>query len=254
MRARLLSLFLANQTFKIINRPIAGAHPARPAILTYSPASPTATDVSLSYNVASTVAQAAYPLSVEFYKLGIGNNPAQFIGRDTLLAAEAGSNKSVVFTVPAGIVLDSETVILASASASDHRGSSEFSRYISLLSFVGNAPAYAGQTSTIRVRMQATGPFRPQGKVTISDDLLTNALAQRCVATLTPTASPFVAEAQCNLAIRGNAGNTAVLYAQYESDFDNFRNENDGQPTATRNISILAPLAENIFKDGFESL
>lgn len=248
------NLFLANQAFKIINRPIAGAHPARPAILTYSPASPTVTDVSLSYNVASTVAQAAYPLSVEFYKSGIGNNPAQFIGRDTLLAAEAGSNKSVVFTVPAGIVLDSESVILASASASDHRGSSEFSRYISLLSFVGNAPAYAGQTSTIRVRMQATGPFRPQGKVTISDDLLTNALAQRCVATLTPTASPFVAEAQCNLAIRGNAGNTAVLYAQYESDFDNFRNENDGQPTATRNISILAPLAENIFKDGFESL
>lgn len=247
------NLFLANQAFKIINRPIAGAHPARPAILTYTPGSPTTNELSLSYNVASTAAQAAYPLSVEFYKAGIGNNPAQFIGRDTLLAAEAGSNKSVVFTVPPGIVLDSESVILASASATDHRGSSEFSRYVSLLSFVGNTPAYADQITPVRVRMQAIGPFRPQGKVTISDALLGNSFTRSCVATLTPTASPFVAEAQCNLAIRGNAGSTTVLYAQYESDFDNFRNENDGQPTATRSISILAPLAENMFKDGFES-
>ena len=39
-----------------------------------------------------------------------------------------------------------------------------------------------------------------------------------------------------------SAGNQRLLYAQYESDFDNFRNENDGQPTANRNISIVAPL------------
>ncbi len=200
------NLYLANEAFKIINRTAAATHPARPTILSYVPASPTSNEVSLSYSVASSTVQASYPLTVEFYKSGLGNNPAQFLGRDTLLAAEANSSKNVVFTVPAGLVLNSESVILASASGNDNRGSSEFSRYVSLLTFVGNAPAYADQITPIRVRMQAIGPFRPQGKVTISDDLLTNSFARRCTATLMPTASPLIGEAECNLAIRGNAG------------------------------------------------
>ena len=107
----------------------------------------------------------------------------------------------------------------------------EFSRYISLLSFVGNAPAVQDQLTPIRVRMQAIGSFRPQGKVTISDSLLSNSGVRRCTATLAATASSFIAEGECNLAIRGLAGTSTVLYAQYESDFDNFRNENGGQPT-----------------------
>ena len=143
-------------------------------------------------------------------------------------------------------------MILASASANDNRGSSEFSRYVSLLTFVGNAPAFANQITPVRIRMQAIGPFRPQGTVTISDDLLSNSFARRCTATLMPTANALIAEGECNLAIRGNAGSTTLLYAQYESVFDNFRNENDGQPTANRNISIIAPLPDNIFRDGFE--
>ena len=246
------NLYLANEAFKIIRRTAPAPHPARPAILSYLPASPTAAEVSLSYSIASSTAQATYPLTVEFYKSGIGNNPAQFLGRDTLLSTEAGSSKSVIFTVPAGIVLNSESVILASASANDNRGSSEFSRYVSLLTFVGNSPAFANQTTPVRIRMQAIGPFRPQGTVTISDDLLSNSFARRCTATLMPTANALIAEGECNLAIRGNAGSTTLLYAQYESVFDNFRNENDGQPTANRNISIIAPLPDNIFRDGFE--
>ncbi len=246
------NIFLANTAFGIIRKvPFGDApDPNTPRISAYTPS---ATTVDFSYDINRTVAQASYPLTVLFYKTGLGNNPTQLIGSDTYTAINATLTKTVTFPIPSGVTLDSNDVVIASSYASGDLGSSEFSRYISLLTFVGNAPAVQDQLTPIRVRMQAVGPFRPQGKVTISDSLLSNSGVRRCTATLTPTASPLIAEAECNLAIRGFAGTTTTLYAQYESDFDNFRNESYGQPTANRNISIVAPQVDQIFCDGFES-
>ncbi len=246
------NVFLANTTFGIIRRaPISNTpDPNSPNLNAYAPG---VSSVNFSYDINRTVAQTSYPLTVLFYKAGLGNNPSQLIGSDTYTAINATLTKTVTFPIPSGVTLDSNDVVIASSYASGDLGSSEFSRYISLLTFVGNAPAFEGQLTPIRVRMQAIGPFRPRGTVTISDTLLTSSGVRRCTATLMPTASPLIAEAECNLAIRGFAGTTMLLYAQYESDFDNFRNESYGQPTATRNISIVAPQVDKIFCDGFES-
>lgn len=246
------NIFLANKAFYITRKvPFGDApDPNTPHLSAYAPG---ATTVDFSYDINRTVGQASYPLTVLFYKAGLGNNPSQLIGSDTYSAIDATLTKTVTFPIPSGVTLDSNDVVITSSYASADLGSSEFNRYVSLLTFVGNAPAFENQLTPIRVRMQAIGPFRPRGTVTISDDLITNGGVRTCTATLMPTASPLVAEAQCNLAIRGFAGATTLLYAQYESDFDNFRNENYGQPTANRNISIIAPLVDKIFCDGFES-
>ncbi len=246
------NIFLENTAF-YITRTVAFTATLDPNSPHLSAFVPSANSVNFSYDINRTVAQTSYPLTVLFYKVGVGNNPSQLIGSDTYSAVDATLTKTVTFPIPSGVTLDSNDVVIASSYASGDLGTSDFSRYVSLLTFVGNAPAFEDQLTPIRVRMQAIGPFRPRGTVTISDDLITNGGVRRCTATLLPTASPFVAEAQCNLAIRGFAGTTTLLYAQYESDFDNFRNENYGQPTANRNISIIAPQVDKLFCDGFES-
>jgi hypothetical protein len=247
--------FVANQAFRIITRALNGEinHPARPAITSFATDTPTAGSVRLNYSIASTAAQTTYPLTVEFYKAGIGNNPSQFIGRDSYLAAEAGSAKQIDFVVPAGITVAQNDVIIASSSADNDQGTSEFSRYISRIDFIGNEPAYVNVANVYRVRMQALGPFRPRGTVSIVAGLSGGVFQYRCTATLVPSpAGPFIADGSCPLFLPGFAGSTIAIGALYDSDFDNFRNENDGQPSAGRNVTLLAPLTDDIFKNGFE--
>jgi hypothetical protein len=248
--------YIANQAFKIVARAFNGeiTHPARPEITVFTPDTPIAGSVRLNYAIASTAAQTTYPLTVEFYKAGIGNNPSQLIGRDSYLASEAGTTKQIDFVVPAGITIAANDVVVASSSASNDQGTSEFSRYVSQLNFIGNDPAYAGVANVYRVRMQALGPFRPRGTVTIAAGLSGGVYQYRCTATLAPSAAgPFIADGACPLLLPGVfAGGSVQIVALYDFDYENFRNESDSQPTAGRNVTMQAPLSENIFKNGFE--
>ena len=247
--------FIANRTFGIIRRAFNGevTHPARPEILTFAPDTPAAGTVRLNYSIGSTPVQTTYPLTVEFYKAGIDNNPSQFIGRDSYVASEAGSVKQIDFAVPAGITVAANDIVIASTSADNDQGTSEFSRYISRIDFIGNEPAFAGVANVYRVRMQAIGPFRPRGTVTIATGLSGGVFQYRCTATLAPSAAgPLFAEGSCPLLVPGFAGATFVLSALYDYESENFRNEGDGQPTAGRNVTLQAPLTDDIFKNGFE--
>ncbi len=247
--------FIANRTFGIVSRAFNGevTHPARPQIASFASDTPATGSVRLNYSIASTAAQSTYPLTVEFYKAGIGNNPSQFIGRDSYLAAEAGSTKQIDFVVPAGITVAQNDVIIASSSADNDQGTSEFSRYVSRLDFIGNEPAYVNVANVYRVRMQALGPFRPRGTVSIVAGLSGGVFQYRCTATLVPSAAgPFIADGSCPLFLPGFAGSTIAIGALYDYEFDNFRNENDGQPVAGRNVTLQAPLTDDIFKNGFE--
>lgn len=247
--------FIGNQAFLIIARALNGeiTHPARPQITSFASNTPDTGSVRLNYSIASSAAQTTYPLMVEFYKAGTGNNPSQFIGRDSYLAAEAGSVKQLDFVVPAGIAVAQNDVIIASASADNDKGTSEFSRYVTQLNFIGNEPAYVNVANVYRVRMQALGPFRPRGTVLIAAGLSGGFFMYRCTATLVASAAgPFIAEGSCPLFLPGFAGSTIAVSAFYNYEFDNFRSENDGQPSAGRNVTLLAPLTDDIFKNGFE--
>lgn len=246
--------FLANQAFLVIGRQNAGVlHPTRPQITSFAPDSPAQGSVRLNYSIASSAAQTTYPLTVEFYKAGIGNNPSQFIGRDSYQAAQAGSTKQIDFVVPAGITVVPNDIIIASASADNDQGSSEFSRYVSQLNFIGNEPAFAGVANVYRVRMQALGPFRPRGTVAIVSGLSGGSFLYRCTAVLAPSAAgPFIAEGSCPLLLPNFAGATVAIGALYNYESENFRSETDGQPTAGRNVTLQAPLTNNLFRNGFE--
>lgn len=247
--------FIANRAFEIVRRAVDSGitHPARPQITSFASDTPATGSVRLNYSIASTTAQTTYPLTVEFYKAGIGNNPSQFIGRDSYLAAEAGTAKQIDFVVPAGITVAQNDVIIASSSADNDQGTSEFSRYVSRLDFIGNDPAYVNVANVYRVRMQALGPFRPRGTVSIVAGLSGGAFQYRCTATLVPSAAgPFIADGSCPLFLPGFVGSTIAIGALYDYDFDNFRSENDGQPSAGRNVTLQAAPVDDIFKNGFE--
>lgn len=207
----------------------------------------------LDYRVDTLPANAVYPLTIEFYRAD-ANNAAQFLGRDTYAAAEAGTTKSIVLPLPLGHALDSESMIIATANQSAHGGVSSFSWAPVSLIFTGNAPAIVDEPATVSVRLQALGPFRPRGRVEISDGP-GNPLAQRCIATLAPSAtSPFRAEGQCSLTWQQAGSRT--LTATYLDLHESFHADHGGTPTAARLIEIQsAPAGQGpMFCDGFEDV
>lgn len=245
----LSNTYIGNRMFRavqVLEAPV----PASPQVSAFAVA---ANAVTFSYSVSPTPAQ-TYPLTVEFYKTIGGNNPSVLLGRDTYLAGEAGTTKAISLPLPPGVTLDANDVVVASANAANGQGVSEFSWYPSLLTFVGNNEAVLNRCTPIRVRLQALGPFRPNGSVRIGNGPLTNSGVNICTATLVPAvAGPYIAEGICALNMRQIGQRT--LYAAYDYDFDNFRTESGTQPAATRTINtVTAPSGDALFKDGFEAI
>jgi hypothetical protein len=248
----LSNVHVGNRAFRMLSNNRGGAPVnvvAIPGISAYGVAGGNA---SLTYRVNNTVAQAAYPLTVEFYKTAGDNNPAVLLGRDTYVAAEAAQNKSIVLPLPMGVTLDSDDVVVAAAHASGESGVSEFSWYPTQLTFVGNAPAFVNVPATIRVRLQGLGPFRPQGTVRIADAEFGSGAIQVCTATLAPSnLGAFIAEGSCELNF--SQVQTRTLYAEYDYLFNNFRSDAGLAPTAQRQITVSAAPVDEMFCDGFES-
>jgi hypothetical protein len=248
--------FVNNLTAAVIRHGqalVSDFHPARVQINSFSVSSGS---VNLNYQVPSSSAQATYPLTVEFYQAGpTDNNPSVFLGRDTYTAAEATQPKAVIFALAPNSTLNSEDVVIASASAANDNGTGEFNWYPVLLSFVGNGDAVVSTFSPIRVRLQGLGPVRPRGTVLIADSSpTTNFGTQTCLATLAPSpAGPYIAEGECNLFMREPAPAMRTLYATYQSTFENFRSESGAEPTASRPINVTLAPVDFMFCDGFES-
>ena len=206
--------------------------------------------LTLSYKVDSLPANSSYPLTVEFFR-GITNNPGVLLGRDTYIAAEANQVKTITLSLPAGVNLTAEDLILATANMANDQGVSELNWAPVLLSFIGNTPAAVGQSTPITVRLQGLGPFRPRGQVILSDGLLSNPAVQRCTATLSPSvAGPFIAEGSCNF--NWSTAGTRMLQAEYLDSFMPFHNEQGNTPTASRSIDVIV-VVNALFCDGFES-
>jgi len=246
------NIFLAN-TALFINRKVPfgdAPDPSSPRLTAYAPGANT---VDFIYDINRTVAQASYPLTVLFYKVGLRNNPTQLIGSDIYAGANATLTKSVTLPIPNGVTLDSNDVIIASSYANADLGTSNFNWYPVLLTFFGSNDAILDTPTAIRVRMQGLGPIRPRGTVVIRDNPNDQG---GCTATLMPSAAgPFIAEGVCSLIVRPNdvTGTMGTLIAYYQYDFDNFRAENGSQPIASRQINVLPPQVDKIFCDGFES-
>ena len=129
-------------------------------------------------------------------------------------------------------------------------GVSSFSWAPVFLTFQGNTPATLNQPTSVTVRVQGIGPFRPSGRVQISDNF-GSPTAQTCIATLVPVAnSPYRAEGACMMSW-GQVG-SRTLTASYLDLHESFHSDAGGTPTATRSIDIIQAPSIDLFCDGFE--
>jgi hypothetical protein len=135
-----------------------------------SAVSQNANQLTITYKVDTTAANATYPLDIEFYK-GVQWQGEEVLGRDVYTTPQA--DRTITISIPSGITFDATTdVILATANAAAPAGgASRFSWHPSVLTLLGNAPAYVGVPLPVRVRMQSIGGvYRPRGQVVISPE------------------------------------------------------------------------------------
>lgn len=248
----LSNVYIGNQMFFVVNLNrggTLGGFVERPQISAFGVGGGNAT---FTYSVASTTAQATYPLTMEFYKAGTGNNPSVLIGRDIYTSTEATTNKNISLPLPPGVTLTTEDVVLASANAANEKGVSEFSWYLVQLNFFGNPQFFVDVPTPVTVRLQSLGPFRPSGMVRIGNGPLGNFGVQICTAALTPSAAgPFIAEATCNISF-GQPGQHTIT-ADYVDMLENFHGPDRTTPGAGRQVTVTTGPVDNLFCDGFES-
>lgn len=185
-----------------------------PEILT---AQLTATTAAIDYRVDSTAANSIYPLQVDFY-LADGDEGQTWLGTDTYVAAEAQTTQNVALTLPPG-TLPTDAVIVATAVDSDGN-TSEFSYHPATLSVLAPVPSacttsdglfcngYESGAASLLVTVRAlatAGPFKPNGRVTVSDDR-----GASCSATLHPVAAALTSEGECLLVNSGAPGNINI--------------------------------------------
>ena len=203
--------------------------------------------LTITYKVDTTAANATYPLDIEFYK-GVKWEGEEVLVRDVYSTPQA--DRTITLTVPAGISFGADDVVLATANAAAPAGgASRFSWYPSVLTLIGNAPGFVGVPLPVRVRMQSIGGvYRPRGDVVISPDVLG---AVGCTATLQATASPSVSEGTCNILFtRADvAGPNNVLRASYAVQGLPYAGEDGRAISVSRNIAVLT---NDLFCHGFE--
>jgi hypothetical protein len=203
--------------------------------------------LTITYKVDTTAANATYPLDIEFYK-GVKWEGEEILGRDVYTTPQA--DRTVTFTIPAAITFGADDLVLATANAAAPAGgASRFSWYPSVLTLIGNAPGFVGVPLPVRVRLQSIGGvYRPRGDVVISPEVLG---AVGCTATLQATASPSVSEGTCNILFtRADvAGPNNVLRASYAVQGLPYAGEDGRAISVTRNITVLT---NDLFCHGFE--
>ncbi|MFO1495401.1 MAG: hypothetical protein U1F26_12190 [Lysobacterales bacterium] len=195
----------------------AGQNP--PEITSYSVAG---NQLSLIYRVDSLPAQTAYPLRVDFYR-ALADEGAALIGSDSYTLAEAGSLKSVVLTLPAGMQLGAQDVVVGTATNANAQ-SSEASYSPLTLEILSAEPSSCVSSDSLfcsglespplrslNVRVRATSTvFQPSGTLRVSGRAIS------CTAQLAPTGTPLQSEGRCILAGAGAPGSVTVS-AEYDT-------------------------------------
>jgi hypothetical protein len=211
-----------------------------------------ANDLAINYKVDSLPANSDYPLSVEFYRTDALATyvPKLLLGRDVYTAAEAGTNKAINLTLPAGHNVTNDDVIIAIATQANEKGSSNFSWYPVNLTFVGNQGGFVNTPVAIKVRLQGL-VARPRGEVRVDFVGSPGFVPAPCFLSLAAVAaSPLLAEGTCtvNFPFQG----TIQVNAGYLGAEQSFHAIDGTAPTATRQITISPAQTPDIFCHGFE--
>lgn len=193
------------------------------------------------YRVDTAPANASYPLRVDFYR-ALGDEGELLLDSDVYLEGEAQAEKQVDLTIPPGVSLSADDVIVAIATDAEGR-SSEFSFDTATITVADTPdPWPAGLPFEVEVIATATsGPFKPNGVVTAS---LATSPPASCEAALQPTATPNVSRGVCSL-VATQVG-TRTLTATYEALRGAFAGASGGNLTATTPHTATDPGPERI--------
>lgn len=172
--------------------------------------------VALTYSVDTLPGNASFPLHVEFHR-ATGDEGSEYIGSDNYTEAEAALAKNIVLSLPAGVTLDADDIVVAIAEDGDGNPS-EFSFDTATLDidvavcgatsgddiFCGGFESARPLRATVHASA-SSGPFTPNGEVAISDSR-----GGTCLAVLAPTATHGVASGTCTLEGSGAPGGVLV--------------------------------------------
>jgi hypothetical protein len=209
-----------------------------PQILAYSLGAGTFT---VRYRVDSTPLNSAYPLRVDFYR-AIGDEGEVLLDSDVYLEAEAQAEKQVTLTIPPGVSLSADDVLVVIATDAEGR-SSEFSFDTAAITVADTPdPWPAGLPFEVEVIATATsGPFKPNGVAVVN---LPTTPPARCEAALQPTATPNVSRGVCSL-IAPQVG-TRTITATYDALRGAFASATGGNLTATTSHTATDPGPEQV--------
>ncbi|HRD72987.1 MAG TPA: Calx-beta domain-containing protein [Aquimonas sp.] len=200
----------------------------------------------VTYRVDSNPANSSYPLRVDFYK-ALGDEGEVLLDSDVYGLASAQQDRSASLTIPPGVSLSDDDVIVAIATDAEGR-SSEFSFDTLSLSVVDTPdPHPAGLPFEVTVTAVATsGPFKPNGIVEVS---MNTSPATTCQIVLVPSSTPLTSTGSCQM-VPVVTGSNRTLTATYLSLQGAFASATGGDITATTTHTVTDPGPEQI---GFRS-
>lgn len=209
-----------------------------PQILAYSVGGGT---FSVRYRVDTAPANASYPLRVDFYR-ALGDEGERLLDSDVYLESEAQAEKQVSLSIPPGVSLSADDVLVAIATDAEGR-SSEFSFDTATITVADTPdPWPAGLPFEVEVMATATsGPFKPNGVAVVN---LPTTPPARCEAALQPTATPNVSRGVCSL-IAPQVG-TRTLTASYDALRGAFASATGGNLSATTSHTATDPGPEQV--------
>lgn len=197
--------------------------------------------LSLIYRVDALPANTVYPLRVDFYK-ALADEGMALIGSDSYTLADAGALKSAQLTVPAGVSLSGQDVVVGIATNAEAQ-SSEVSYTPITLEILSAEPSSCLSSdslfcsghetpplSSLSVRVRASSTvFVPNGRVGVSGRSAT------CFIDLFPSAAPLQSEGRCILAGAGAPGSLTIS-AEYDTLSGAF-----GDPSTGSNVIQSQP-------------
>jgi hypothetical protein len=200
----------------------------------------------VTYRVDSDPANSSYPLRVDFYKAE-GDEGEVLLDSDVYEASAVQQDQSASLTIPPGVSLSDDDVIVAIATDAEGR-SSEFSFDTLTLSVVDTPdPHPAGLPFEVTVSAVATsGPFKPNGIVEVS---MNTSPATTCQIVLAPSSTPLTSTGSCQM-VPVVTGSNRTLTATYRSLQGAFASATGGDITATTTHTVTDPGPEQI---GFRS-
>jgi hypothetical protein len=193
---------------------------------------------NVNYRVDSTPANSAYPLRVDFYK-ALGDEGEVLLDSDVYPSTSAQQSKAATLSIPAGVSLGANDVVVAIATDAQGRSSEFGFDLLSLAVSDTPDPHPAGLPFNVSVDALALeGPFKPNGVVEIS---MNSSTPLTCTIALAPTASANSSSGNCAL-LPTQTGNF-TLTATYRTLRGAFGSASGGDvvATTTHQVSVAGP-------------